>query len=393
MQISVSDDLLKTAEALGPVIRDHADEAERQRRPAAAVMKALTDAGLQRLYVPESLGGAEVDPVTYARVAEQIATFDSVAGWALQAGNHIAWWAARLPGEGADEIYRDGPDALIAGAFHPPQKAVEVDGGYRITGRAPLASNIRDADWLFLSGIVMDGDRPRTVGGAPEMLQLILPAREAEVIETWHALGMRGTDSNDVAVDGVFVPQARTFALTPEFEPGPHYRGPLYRLPGMGAIMTIFTPVLLAIARGAIDEFRTLALSKTPMGFNRTLRERPTVQATLAQAEAMWRSARVMFYDTLGEVWQRTRAGEAACLEDKADLMLAGTHAADTVAKITETMHRLAGTSGIYETSRIERHFRDAHTLRHHGLVSPNRFETVGQVYLDVEPEFPFVHV
>ena len=89
----------------------------------------------------------------------------------------------------------------------------------------------------------------------------------------------------------------------------------------------------------------------------------------------------------------RAARGVTLTLDDKANLMLAGTHAADTVAKVTEMVHRLAGTSGIYETSRIERHFRDAHTLRHHGLVCPNRFETVGQVYLDVEPEFPFVHL
>jgi alkylation response protein AidB-like acyl-CoA dehydrogenase len=47
--------------------------------------------------------------------------------------------------------------------------------------------------------------------------------------------------------------------------------------------------------------------------------------------------------------------------------------------------------NGIYAPRRLERHFRDAQTVRHYGFVSENRLETVGQVYLGVPPEFPFV--
>jgi alkylation response protein AidB-like acyl-CoA dehydrogenase len=54
-------------------------------------------------------------------------------------------------------------------------------------------------------------------------------------------------------------------------------------------------------------------------------------------------------------------------------------------------MHRVAGTSGIYTKSPLERHFRDAQTLRHHGFLSESRFEAVGQVYLGVAPEFALV--
>ncbi|HYC31144.1 MAG TPA: hypothetical protein VEB59_02595, partial [Gemmatimonadales bacterium] len=75
----------------------------------------------------------------------------------------------------------------------------------------------------------------------------------------------------------------------------------------------------------------------------------------------------------------------------KADLLLAGAHAAATVAAVTEMMHGVAGTTGVYARSPLERHFRDAHTLRHHGFMSANRFEAVGQVYCGVPPEFEMV--
>jgi alkylation response protein AidB-like acyl-CoA dehydrogenase len=83
--------------------------------------------------------------------------------------------------------------------------------------------------------------------------------------------------------------------------------------------------------------------------------------------------------------------GEPSSLEQKADLLLAAVHAATTAGTVTDMMHKVAGTSGIYTRSPLERHFRDAQTLRHHGFMSENRFEAVGQVYCGVEPEFAMV--
>ncbi|HJR16153.1 MAG TPA: acyl-CoA dehydrogenase family protein, partial [Gemmatimonadales bacterium] len=150
----------------------------------------------------------------------------------------------------------------------------------------------------------------------------------------------------------------------------------------------VVAPVPLAVARAAIGEVHELAQRKTALGFSKPLRERAVVQATLAKAEARLRAARLLYYDTFREVWDRTLAGEQSTLEQKADLLLAGAYAATTAAQVTDMMHRLAGTTGIYAKNPLERHFRDAQTLRHHGFVSENRFEAVGQVYLGLPPEF-----
>ncbi len=383
--------LVSDARALAPLIREHAPEAELNRRISPKVIAALREAGFFRMLLPRSLGGLEVDPVTCSRVVEEIAAADSAAAWTLQAGNTGAWWSARLPKEGVEEIYGGDPDSLQAAAFHPPQRAVEAPGGFRITGRGPLASTIHDAEWLFLSAIVMDGDQPRMVQGVPVMIALVIRAREARIVDTWRSLGMRGTDSQDVVMDDVFVPTARTFPLVPTFEPNPYYSGALYRFPGMATVIVAVAPVSLAVARGAVDEFRELAQRKSAFGFTVPLRERMPVQAALAKAEGMLRAARLLYYDTLGGVWKKVVAGEVATLEEKADLALAGAHAASTAATVVGMMHQLAGSTGIYERSPLERHFRDANTLRHHGFMSENRFEVVGQVYLGVPPEFPLI--
>ena len=87
--------LIDRVRELAPVIREHADDAERERRLSKPVHDALVAAGLQRLLTPRSLGGLEADLVTCARVVEEVALIDSAAAWALQAPNVNVWWAAR----------------------------------------------------------------------------------------------------------------------------------------------------------------------------------------------------------------------------------------------------------------------------------------------------------
>jgi len=386
-----SSTLLSQARDLASLIRRHAPDAELNRRVSPEVLSAMREAGLFRMLLPRALGGLEVDPVTCSLVVEEVAAADSAAAWTLQVGNTGAWWSARLPAEGVEEIYGDDPSVLQAAAFHPPQRAAEVPGGFRITGRGPLASTIHDAEWLFLSAVVLDGDKPRMVEGRPVMIAFVIRAQEARIEDTWRSLGMRGTDSNDVIMDDIFVPASRTFPLVPEFEPNAHYSGPLYRFPGMAAVIMVIAPVPLAVARGAVDEFRELARRKSAFGFTTPLSQRAPVQAALARAEGMLRAARLLYYDTLARVWRAALAGEPVTLEQKADLALAGAHAASTAATVVGMVHQLGGTTGIYGRSPLERHFRDANTLRHHGFMSENRFEVVGQVYLGVPPEFPLI--
>ena len=140
-------------------------------------------------------------------------------------------------------------------------------------------------------------------------------------------MGMRGTGSHDIAVTDVFVPKTRTFPMVPEFEPGSHYQGPLYRFPLVGVGATGIAPVMLAVARQAIDYVSELAQGKTPVASSTLLRERASAQAKLAQAEAMLRSGRLLFYDTLSVAWEATVVGETLSLNQRADLLLAMTHA------------------------------------------------------------------
>src|SRR5246500_2466610 len=265
-------------------------------------------------------------PLASIRACE-ISGHDTAAGWTLFNPLDWAYLCARLPDEGAEEIYGRGANLVIAAQFGRPMQAAPVQDGYRITGRAPFVSNCHDANWIATSAVIA-GDQTRPDDkGEPALVMVYLPRESCQVIDTWHVIGMRGTGSNDVEVSDVFVPTARTFPIVPEFTPGSHYRVPLYRFPIMGISASSLPPLILAVARRAIDEVSALAQGKVPVARSTPLRERASAQAKLARAEAALRAGRVLLYDTLSEAWQATVAGDALSLRQKADLLLAMTHA------------------------------------------------------------------
>jgi alkylation response protein AidB-like acyl-CoA dehydrogenase len=379
--------LVDAAREIAPIIRAHSEEAERERRLSQPVLKALQETGLLRMTTPRSLGGLETDPVTRALVVEEVGRHDSAAAWTLENPLDWAFNCCRLPDEGAEEIYSGGADILIAGQFGRPLHATSTDGGYRISGRVPFVSNCYDADWM-LSTVLVDED---SAAGESEERLVYFPRGGCEIIDTWDVMGMRGTGSNDISVTDVYVPKSRTFPMVPDFEPGSHYQGPLYRLPLAGVLATGIPTPMLGVARRALDEVTDLARTKTPVASSSPLKERASAQVQLGRAEAILRSGRLLLLDGLSGAWRRCVDGETHSLEQKADLLLAMAHAMSGAVQAVELACSIAGTTAFRATSPLERCFRDVQTMRHHVWASEQRYGTFGQVRLGVPPDFPVV--
>jgi alkylation response protein AidB-like acyl-CoA dehydrogenase len=299
-----------------------------------------------------------------------------------------AFFCARLPDKGVEEIYSGGADIVIAAQFGRPLHASSTDGGYRVSGRAPFVSNCYDADWISSTVLV---DQDESSGDEPEMRMVYFHRDECEIIDTWDVMGMRGTGSNDISVTNAYVPSSRTFPMVPDFEPGSHYRGPLYRLPVVGAAASGIPAPMLGVARRALDEVAELGQTKIPVASSSLLKERASAQVQLGRAEAILRSGRLLLLDALSEAWRRCLDGETHSLEQKADLLLGMAHAMSSAAQAVELACSIAGTTAFRVTNPLERCFRDVQTMRHHVFASEQRYGTFGQVRFGVPPDFPVV--
>ncbi|HZI53677.1 MAG TPA: acyl-CoA dehydrogenase family protein [Chitinophagaceae bacterium] len=385
-------DLIKVASELGPVISQNIDEEENNGRLTAPVVNALRKAGFFKLFLPKSLGGLEADPVTTAEVVEEVARHNTAGAWSLMVANTTIFMGGHFPEKGIAEIFGKNPDALIAGSIHPPMKAVRTEGGYLINGRNPLISNVHEGQWIFATAFVMEGEQMKMIDGHPEIIAVIMNADDCRIIDTWHTLGMCATDSNDVEAIDVFVPDHLFCPLTPEYNPGRHFKGPLYRFPAAGAnIASLLAPVSLGVAQNAINELKTLADKKTPLGSSVPIRERGVVQRKLGRAEALVQSSRAYLHDKLAKCWSRTLAGEEISLEEKAGLLLAAAHVNQSCVEATELMYTAAGTTGIYKKNKLSHYFTDAQVLRQHGFMNESRYETAAQIYLGLPPDLPII--
>ncbi len=384
--------LLDKVSEIGPFISQYIDEDETNRRISKPVLQTLREAGFLRLFLPKSLGGIEADPLTAAKVVEEVARYNTAAGWSMMVANVSTWWCNRLSEKGIEEIYKNGPDTFIAGVFHPPMKATPVQGGYSIYGRSPLTSNVHEAQWVFVTAFVMEQGQMKMHNGIPEVIGVFMNSADCEIIDTWHTFGMKATDSNDIAANDVFVPSHRSYPLAPDFEPNSHYTNPLYRFPAIGAsIASLIAPVALAVARNAIQELKALAEKKVPFGSAVSIRERGSVQKKLGMAEAFVQSSRAYLFQTIAECWNKTMAGDRLTLEERAGLLLAVTHTNQTCVQAVDLMYSAAGSSGIYTRNKLSHYFTDAQVIRQHGFSNDSRYETAAQIYFGLQPDLPVI--
>src|SRR5689334_5381416 len=140
-------DYVARARSLGAALTAVSDEIERNRELPAPILAALIGNGLFRLLQPRSLGGAELDPMSYVQVVEQIARHDASTGWCIEQANGCSMAAAFLGPEVADEIFGP-PDGIVAWGPAAPAELRAVPGGFRLTGAWNFASGSHHATWL-----------------------------------------------------------------------------------------------------------------------------------------------------------------------------------------------------------------------------------------------------
>jgi alkylation response protein AidB-like acyl-CoA dehydrogenase len=332
----------------------HAQEADRERVLSPQVVKAMVSAGFARHFVPRRFGGAE------GSVAELLAAVATVgeecvsAAWcaALTAG--AARMGAFLPEQGQAELWADGPDAVIAGALVPAGQPRPARGGWRLTGQWAFTSGADHANWALVAAPLPHGDTVK-----PHFFAV---ARDQFTVrDTWHNVGMRGTGSNTLVLDDVFVPQHRLFDREqlilgrPVASAAACHTAPLRALSGI-----LFAAPALGGAQGA-------------------------QRAWIAHAGARAGAAAVA--RTAGEIemaallLRRVAASCDAGAVSPTDLVRNPYDCAlvaDTLVTAVERMFRAAGSRGQLATEPLQRFWRDLHCLASHVAL---RLEPTGAGY------------
>lgn len=341
---------------------------------SAEVVDMMRQAGFYRALVAKRFGGEESTPMDFLRMVERLAQVDGSAGWVASFGFSAIYLSA-LPVETLETIYADGPDVIFAGGIYPPQKAIPVNGGLEVSGRWSWGSGSTGADIIGVGIKVEGGDS----GGLP--LIAVMPAAKVKIERNWNVIGLKGTGSHDMVVDKVVVPQEWTFIRGGKSS----LDQPLYQYPTMALAAQVLAVVALGAARGAIQVLCELAGGRSSITGAANLADRPYVQADIAKAEALLRSARAFFYEATEEAYETLLAGDELSVEQRASLRLASTNAARAGADVTLAVYRLSGTTGIEADHMIARHMQDAMVVPQHAFLSDGTWQNAGRVLLGLD--------
>jgi len=365
--------LLERARELQPLVCSFANRAEAERTLPLEVVQALREAGLFRIAVAAEVGGVEATPREQILAIEAISEADGAAGWALMIGvESLGFASAVLQPEVAEEVIAKHPAVIFSGALNPLGRATRAPGGFRASGRWPFASGCLHSDWFWGQCVLEESAKP-------ELLEVLVPRSEFEVLDTWHVAGLRGSGSHDVELRDVFVPERFTTRVGLGRV---HAKGALFRLPPFSRLAYNKVGVATGIARGALDAFVELASQRVPRGMSAPLRERRFAQESIAEAETVLRSARAFVLESVEEMWQETCAGRMPSAKQRALVQLACSKAVAASARAVEIVHAAAGTSANLLSSPLERRMRDAHVVGQHIIVSPALIEPASRVLL-----------
>lgn len=345
------------------------ERVEADRRLPQILVDELTAAHVFQMYQPRSIGGPEVHPLTGFAVCEELARVDGSVGWCAQVSAAVTVFLAWLDPQGLTEMVAmtDGPIHLAGSARPLGTAARDGDDRFRVKGHWNYASGVAHANWFLATAFL---DETQHEHGPRTTRSFLVPVEDGSIVTNWDVMGMRGTGSDDFVLDEVVVPRSRTGAR--------HWvdqrTEPLYH-PDLGMVAT-WAPtagVAIGLARGAIDALIELG-DRTSTGSTKPLRDRPNVQESLAEAEAIAGAARAFCVDAIGDAWLTLVGGiESTDGPDSVELsaavaraQLAITHAMNEAVRVADLCFHAAGTNAISTGNRLERFLRDAHTAVQH---------------------------
>jgi alkylation response protein AidB-like acyl-CoA dehydrogenase len=379
-------DFLAAARRLEPTVAKLRDQFDRDRQLPRQLVGELSAANLFRMWLPRAIGGAELPPIAFLSVIEELSRQDGSLGWCTVIPAGYGRLAGALEEDIARKIFGTGM-GLLVGTLNPTGKAVAAPGGYRVTGRWSYGSFIGYGDWVLGNCITDDAAGPRrATDGGPEFRLCLFPRADVEVFDIWHVGGLRATGSNDFAVHDRFVPEQHTIPLE-DFQPPPRRPGPLYAVPMTSTFVSCIATVALGIARAAIEAVIEIGAEKRTAGSSTVLRDKPLAQADLARAEALLGAGRAYLFGELGSMWDDAVAGRAIALRARAAVRLAACHATQCAIQAVDLMYQTAGGAALFQSGRLERCLRDVHAAGQHIAVSMQaNLEPVGRVLFGLPP-------
>ena len=390
-------EVLDKVRALGPALRDRAQQAERERQLSRETINDLDEAGVYRIGMPAEFGGYELTVAEQLKVIIEVSKWDGSCGWSSWVGATIHWIPVRSGRQVLEEVYGSpwtGP--RIAGSSHFPAtrgRVRLVPGGCIVSGGPwTFGSNAVWSPWTNLGCMGDSGSGPRLYG-------VQVPADELKSLDDWCVAGMKGSGSNSVSLvkDELFVPEHRCVPF-PDIIAGTHehgLRGTIWRAPTLGWAFSLMGGMSIGLAEGALQRFIERSAGRPIRGTTyKNQLDAPMTHLMLAEVHSKIRSAKLI---AQSNAEQTDRYGVMAAIGQPVDprelqefsgrVLVETAYAAKWCSEAIELLQRNSGSTAIMESEPIQRAWRDARVVTLHGALNLEALsENYGRLMVGLEP-------
>ena len=359
--------MIARAAALVPQLRDRAARTEELRRLPPETERDLHEAGLFRVVQPKRVGGSEFDYVALVDCADALGQGDASVAWnfANLASHH--WMLGMFDRRAQDEVWNKDANALIASSFiFPAGRAHKVDGGYVLRGSWPFSSGVESCEWNMLASVVSSDDEADGI----QYRIFLLNKKDYKVKDTWNAVGLRGTGSNDVEVTDAFVAEQMSISVsdlaggpTPGSAVNPNA---LYALPVFSLFPYVLSGVALGNAQACLDDYVEFARHRVSTYNRAKLGDMQSTQIKIAEASAKIDAARLLMRTNCITAMADARRGHVPHISGKTRLRRDGAFAVNLCTEAVSLLFAASGARSLFISGALQRQFRDAHAVNSH---------------------------
>lgn len=355
MDTQTVEQLLSGAEQVGRLAEQEALEAEKNASVSDNVIKLIKETKISRLLLPKKYGEPQIDLITYDQIIRKIAYYNGSAAWLgfLYSLHNVL--PSYLPPEGRDEIVNQG--GLICDIFAALGKAKREENGFRISGQWDYVSGVLHSDWVGVGVFLQFPDKDK-----PEFCLPIIRTSEVEIVKNWDTFGLRGTGSNRIIVDNVYVPDERVLRIElavetrrpPEADYDKTY--PFYHVPFFPAFYLGFASVALGATRRVIDEFKKMTEKRVRLMDGVRESESPRSQRVIAEMTTEYHAADALMSKYIDLLVNYERNG---CVTPYSEFFAIRTKIMKTCVDIAVRTVLTLGGAALYKGNPVELLVRD----------------------------------
>jgi len=342
-------ELLERARNLKDTLRSRAAQCTAGSRVPDETIADFKEAGFFKILQAREYGGYEMDPQVYYSVVMELAKGCMSSAWVMSVIGVHNWQLNLFDPRAAAEVWKDDASVLISSSYAPMGMVERVDGGFKLTGHWSFSSGCEHCDWVFLGAVVPAEDGSWDLHNYRTFL---LPAKDYTIEKNWDVVGLKGTGSHDVTVDGAFVPEYRTHFMIADMSGAKHKDKPaVYQLPFMQVFSRAVCTATLGTLEAQLEDY--VGLANRRMAGPIFMKDDPNAKRVAARTKLGIESMKSTMLQSFQRMMESARTGIEIDMADRARFRYESSIVVDECIALSSKIMKASGSGAIRNGSSL----------------------------------------